>query len=191
VLHAKLDVDPLGVLLAISGDIRILLGCEILIKPKKFFKKYNSVRMAAGLAAGTGAFGGTIWLGAATSAEDAATEDIELNTINEQATQDESTPLLGRGRAGKPKKWKGGWSKLLNKQSVRNYYKKRGNSEGGSVPISAPDNTTTTTSEEPTETTPLTPKQNEIRNRVSGRPIRSYQYQYKGRTYHTTIIRCI
>ena len=142
--------------------------------------------MAAGLAAGAGSIGGAVWGGAA-EADEVGSEAIELQDVTENATQDESTPLLGRGRAGKPKKWKGGWSRQLNKAKTRNYYKNWGS--GGSVPITKPGYTTTAAGEvveEPTESTPLTPKQQEIRNRVSGRPFRSYQYRYKGRIYHTT-----
>ena len=143
--------------------------------------------MAAGLAAGAGSIGGAVWGGAA-EADETAGEAVELQDLTENATQDESTPLLGRGRAGKPKKWRGGWSRQLNKAKTRNYYKNWG-SGGRPVPITKPGYTTTAAgevAEEPTETTPLTPKQQEIRNRVSGRPFRSYQYKYNGRTYHTT-----
>jgi len=146
------------------------------------------VRMAAGLAAGTGSLGGAIWGAGAEDAE-AGGEAIEQENVGENATQDENTPLLGTGRAGKPKKWKGGWSRQLNRASTRNYYKNWGSSSGRPTPLTKPGYTTTAAGdvvEEPTEQTPLTPKQQEIRNRVSGRPFRSYQYTYGGKTYHTT-----
>jgi len=145
--------------------------------------------MAAGLGAGAGSLGGAIW-GAGTSAEaETGGEEIELGTIGEQATQDENTPLLGTGRAGRPKKWKSGWSRLLNRQKTRNYYKNFGSNRGASVPITKPGYISTAAGdvvEEPNEQTPLTPKQQEVRNRVSGRPFRSYQYTYDGKRYHTT-----
>lgn len=82
-----------------------------------------------------------------------------------------------------------GWSRLLNKQSTRNYYKNWGSNQGGSVPKTAPGYSSTPAeevAEEATEETPLTPQQQEVRNRVAGRPFRSYQYNYKGKIYHTT-----
>jgi len=97
--------------------------------------------------------------------------------------------LYWRGKAGRHRKWNSGWSRLLNKQKIRNYYKNWGSNEGTSVPITAPGYTSTPAEEvveEPTEETPLTPKQQEVRNRVQGRPFRSYQYSYEGKTYHTT-----
>ena len=69
--------------------------------------------------------------------EETGTEDVELTKLGENATQDESAPLLGSGRAGRPNKWKGVWSSLPNKQSTSNYYKNWGYYRGGSVSITA------------------------------------------------------
>ena len=80
--------------------------------------KSASVRMAAGLATGAGSLGGSIW-GVGAEDTEAGGEAIELENVGENATQDENTPLLGTGRAGKPKKWKGGWSRQLNKAATR------------------------------------------------------------------------
>jgi len=50
--------------------------------------------MAAGLAAGIGSLGGSVWTSVATTAEETGTEDTELSNVDETSTQDESTSLL-------------------------------------------------------------------------------------------------
>ena len=129
------------------------------------------MRMAAGLATGAGSLGGEIWGAGGAAEAETGGEEIELQNVGETATQDEHTPLRGSGKAGRPKKWKGGWSRLLNKQSTRNYYKNWGSNSRGTVPITMPGYASTPAgevAEEATEATPLTPnnKKFEIECRV-------------------------